>query len=94
MALLDYLLVERKKNSATVAKERLQILLAHERFERKAPAYLPAMREEILRVIAKYVGIDVENLQENLQISIDEANGVEVLELNLVLPEDLPEDKK
>ncbi|GAB6034297.1 cell division topological specificity factor MinE [Galenea microaerophila] len=83
MALLDYFLGQRKKKSATVAKERLQILLAHERSERKAPTYLPQMREEILQVIAKYVEID----SENLQISIDEANGVEVLELNLVLPD-------
>jgi cell division topological specificity factor len=84
MALLDYLLGQRKKKSATVAKDRLQILLAHERSERNVPTYLPAMREEILQVIAKYVEIDA----ENLQISIDEANGVEVLELNLVLPEE------
>jgi len=84
MALLDYLLGQKKKKSANVAKDRLQILLAHERSERKAPEYLPKMREEILAVIAKYVEID----QEQLQISVDEANGFEVLELNLVLPED------
>lgn len=83
MALLDYLLGQRKKKSANVAKDRLQILLAHERSERAAPDYLPKMREEILAVIAKYVEID----QEKLQISVDEANGFEVLELNLVLPE-------
>ncbi len=41
------------------------------------------MREEILEVIAKYVSID----QDQLQISVDEANGFEVLELNLVLPD-------
>lgn len=83
MALLDYLLGQRKKKSANVAKDRLQILLAHERSERKAPDYLPKMREEILAVIAKYVEID----QDKLQISVDEANGFEVLELNLVLPD-------
>lgn len=83
MALLDYLLGQKKKKSANVAKDRLQILLAHERSERKAPEYLPKMREEILQVISKYVDID----QEQLQISVDEANGFEVLELNLVLPE-------
>jgi len=83
MALLDYLLGQRKKKSANVAKDRLQILLAHERSERAVPDYLPKMREEILAVIAKYVDID----QEKLQISVDEANGFEVLELNLVLPE-------
>lgn len=83
MALLDYLLGERKKKSANLAKDRLQILLAHERSERNAPDYLPKMREEILAVIAKYVDID----DEKLQISVDEANGFEVLELNLVLPD-------
>ncbi len=83
MALLDYLLGQKKKKSATVAKDRLQILLAHERSERKAPEYLPKMRDEILQVIAKYVQID----QEQLQINIDEADGFEVLELNLVLPD-------
>ncbi|MDX1348439.1 MAG: cell division topological specificity factor MinE [Thiomicrorhabdus chilensis] len=83
MALLDYLIGQRRKKSATVAKDRLQILLAHERSERNTPDYLPKMREEILAVIAKYVDID----QEKLQISVDEADGFEVLELNLVLPE-------
>ena len=84
MALLDYLLGQRKKKSASAAKDRLQILLAHERAESQAPDYLPKMRDEILQVIAKYVDID----QEQLKISIDEENGFEVLELNLVLPEE------
>lgn len=83
MALLDYLLGQRKKKSANLAKDRLQILLAHERSERNAPEYLPQMRQEILDVIAKYVNID----PDQLQLSVDEANGFEVLELNLVLPE-------
>ncbi len=83
MALIDYLLGQNKKNSAKQAKDRLQILLAHERSQAKAPVYLAKMRDEILAVIAKYVDID----DENLQISIDEDNGFEVLELNLILPE-------
>lgn len=83
MALLDYLLGQRKKKTANLAKDRLRILFAHERSERNAPDYLPKLREEILAVIAKYVDID----QDKLQISIDEADGFEVLELNLVLPD-------
>ncbi len=82
MGLLDYLLGQKKKKSANFAKDRLQILLAHERSERNSPDYLPQMRQEILDVIAKYVKID----KEQLQISVDEENGFEVLELNLVLP--------
>lgn len=83
MALLDYLLGQRKKKTANVAKDRLQILLAHERNDRNAPDYLPKMREEILAVIAKYVDVDY----EQLKISVDESDGFEILELNLVLPE-------
>jgi cell division topological specificity factor len=83
MALLDYLLGQNKKTSASQAKDRLQILLAHERSQAKAPDYLPKLREEILQVIAKYVDID----EDNLQISLDEENGFEVLELNVILPD-------
>lgn len=83
MALIDYLLGQRKKKTATAARDRLHILLAQERSERNAPDYLPQMRQEILEVIGKYVNID----QEQLKISIDEDNGMEVLELNLVLPD-------
>lgn len=83
MALLDYLLGQRRKSSANKARDRLQILLAHERTQAKAPDYLPKMRDEILAVIAKYVDIE----EDNLKISLDEENGFEVLELNLVLPD-------
>ena len=80
---MDYLLGQRKKKTATAARDRLHILLAQERSERNAPDYLPQMRNEILEVISKYVNID----QDQLKISIDEDNGMEVLELNLVLPD-------
>ncbi|SFR51757.1 cell division topological specificity factor MinE [Thiomicrospira sp. ALE5] len=83
MRLLDYLLGQNRKSSANHAKDRLQILLAHERSQSKAPDYLPKMRQEILEVISRYVDID----EENLQISLDADNGYEVLELNLILPD-------
>lgn len=83
MALIDYLLGRNKKTSAVQAKDRLQILLAHERTQANTPAYLPKMREEILQVIAKYIDIN----ESDFQISLDEDNGFEVLELNVVLPD-------
>ncbi|AEG31849.1 cell division topological specificity factor MinE [Thiomicrospira cyclica] len=83
MRLLDYLLGQNRKGSANQAKDRLQILLAHERSQSTAPDYLPKMRQEILEVIGRYVDID----EENLQISLDADNGYEVLELNLILPD-------
>lgn len=82
MNLLDYFLTKRKK-TAVVAKERLQIILARERVDRSGPDYLPALKREILDVVAKYVAIDVEKVQVHLQREGD----CEILELNIALPE-------
>jgi cell division topological specificity factor len=85
MSLLDYF-VRRRSNSGSLAKERLQIILAHEHVDRDGPDYLPEMRREILKVIAKYVQVDVDQVQVNLERSGD----VEVLELSVALPESAP----
>lgn len=82
MNLLDYFLSKRKK-SAVVARERLQIILARERVDRSGPDYLPALKREILEVVAKYVSIDVEQVQVHLQ----REGNCEILELNISLPE-------
>lgn len=83
MGFLDYLIGSQKK-SADVAVERLQIILAHERAGRgNAPDYLPALRQEILRVVAKYIDIDV----AHIKVSLDRHGDYEVLELNIPLPE-------
>jgi len=86
LPIFDFLLGQKNKNSASKAKDRLQIILAHERSNKmgRTPDYLPKMREEILDVIKKYVEVD----DDQLEIKIDEDNGFEVLELNLVLPDD------
>lgn len=83
-SLIDYLRGSEKK-SAAVAKERLQIILAHERAGRNAsaPDYLPALQEELLEVIAKYIHIDRSMMTVNLQKHDD----YDVLELNVTLPE-------
>lgn len=82
--LLDYLRGPEKKTAA-VAKERLQIILAHERAGRgaAAPDYLPALQEELLEVIAKYVHID----REMIKVQLEKHGDYEVLELNVTLPE-------
>ena len=85
MHLLDYFLSKRKK-TAVVAKERLQIILARERVDRSGPDYLPALKREILEVVAKYVSIDVEQVQVHLQ----REGNCEILELNISLPEPPP----
>ena len=64
---LSFLLGEKKK-TASVAKERLQIILAHERSGRNAaePDYLPALQRELVAVISKYVKINPDDLKGSL----------------------------
>ena len=50
MGIFDYLLKKGKSNSAAVAKERLQIIVAHERRKRTEPDYLPMMQKEIVSI--------------------------------------------
>ncbi len=69
---------KRKKTSANQAKERLQIILAHERATNKAP-FLNDMRKDIIKVISKYVDID----PKTINVSLQKDNSVEVLEINI-----------
>ena len=82
MGLLDYFRSE-KKGTARVAKERLQILVAHERSERNKPSYLPQLQRDLLAVIRKYVAVDPDAISVNLERDDTQ----EILELNIVLPD-------
>jgi cell division topological specificity factor len=81
-SLIDYFL-GRKKSSAATAKERLQILVAHERANRGTPDYLPALQKEILEVICKYIPID----KNQIKMQFDRIEGCDVMEVNVLLPE-------
>jgi cell division topological specificity factor len=84
MGLLDYFRTSaRPKGTATVARERLQILVAHDRAARDRPSYLPALQAEILDVIRRYVEVDM----SAVTVSYEQEGSQEVLELNIVLPE-------
>ncbi|MFY8274839.1 cell division topological specificity factor MinE [Pseudoalteromonas sp. SSDWG2] len=83
MSLLDYFRSE-KKTSASMAKERLQIIVAHERSQRGTPDYLPQLKQDILDVIRKYVAIDADAVQVQLEQNEDD---LAVLELNVTLPD-------
>lgn len=83
MGLLDYFRSTRPKGSASVAKERLQILVAHDRTERSRPSYLPKLQREILEVIRKYVEVDM----NAVSVNYEQEGSREILELNIVLPD-------
>ncbi|HWR81559.1 MAG TPA: cell division topological specificity factor MinE [Pseudomonas sp.] len=76
---------ERKKQgtTASIAKERLSIIVAHERGQRSQPDYLPALQKELVEVIRKYVNIE----QDQVQVVLDNQGGCSILELNITLPE-------
>ena len=86
MSLLSFLLGEKKK-TASVAKERLQIILAHERSGRGAsrPDYLPALQRELLAVNSKYVA----NKPEDIKVHLERQDNHEVLEVKIELPDRL-----
>ena len=83
MSFFDYFRNGSKKTSASVAKERLKIIVAHERGQRATPDYLPQMQQEIIEVIRKYVAIE----QDMVQIQFDSNDDCSVLELNVTLPD-------
>ena len=82
MSIFSYLR-RRNNTSSSVAKERLQIIISHERSQRNTPDYLPKLQEEILAVIAKYGSIDRDRVIVNLERTGDSS----VLELNVTMPD-------
>ena len=86
MSFLSFLLGEKKK-TASVAKERLQIILAHERSSlgAKRPDYLPELQRELIAVISKYVSIKA----EDIKVHLEKQDDLEVREVKIELPDAL-----
>jgi len=71
-----------RRGSAPVARERLQILLAHERDARNQPDLLDVLREEILAVISRHVSFD----PDKVQIAMDRGETVSTLAVDIEIP--------
>ena len=85
MGLLDYFRSRSPATtSASVAKERLQILVAHERAQRNKPDYLPKLQRELLEVVRKYVQV----AEDAITVTMEEDGDREILELNIILPDE------
>ncbi|MBB3387452.1 cell division topological specificity factor [Rhizobium sp. BK275] len=78
MSVFDFF---QKKKTAPIARERLQVLLAHERAS-PGSDLVSVLREEILAVIAKHVEIE----GDRLQIRIDRGENVSILEIDVEIP--------
>jgi len=81
---LKFFRAEPSKNSANLAKERLKVVVAHQRDGRSGgPAYIGQLREEILAVVRKYVQVP----DSAVNVQLQREDGLEVLEMNIALPE-------
>ena len=80
MSLLGFL---NRRRSAPVARERLQILLAHERAVHGHRDLVAILQEEILAVIAKHMAIE----REKVQVKLDRGKAVSTLEIDIEMPD-------
>jgi cell division topological specificity factor len=83
MGFLSFFL-DKKPNSASTAKERLQLILAHERNGRsRSPDYLPELQRELMAVISKYVSVN----PDDIKVHLERQDNLEVLEVKIELPD-------
>jgi cell division topological specificity factor len=84
-------LIRKRPNTAQLAKDRLQIIVARERTSTgdNVASYLPKLQQELLQVIAKYEKLDLDRVTVNL----DRKRDGEVLEINISLPEPDEQEK-
>ncbi len=83
MSIINFFRSRNKASPASIAKERLQIIVAHERGQRDEPDYLPQMQKELVEVIRKYVPIE----DDQVQVALDNQGNCSILELNVTLPD-------
>lgn len=82
MSLLSYFFGTKQK-TASVAKERLSLIIAHERGANPAPDFLPELQRELIAVISKYVNVG----PDDIKVQLEKQDNCEILEVNITLPE-------
>lgn len=75
---------DKKVNTASTAKDRLMVVVAHQRGYGSAATYLPKLREEILAVVRKYVQVP----DTAVQVQVQQKDGLEVIEMDITLPDE------
>jgi cell division topological specificity factor len=78
MGLFDYLF-PRPRGTASIARERLKIVLAHERASRDAPEFLPGLQKELLEVVGRYVEIR----DDTIRVNVGKSGETSTLEINI-----------
>lgn len=87
MSIFEFLFGKKDKKSANLARDRLQIIIAQQRTnlstENNTPDYLPTLQKELMEVLSKYVKIQL----DDINISHEKRDGIDMLELNITLPD-------
>ena len=81
MGLLDISI--KKRPSAHIARERLSLVLAHERAERLSTDVIARLKEELIAVICRHTSIN----KDALNVTVEHRDSLEVLKVDVVLPE-------
>lgn len=71
-----------RATTADTAKERLQILLSHERTDRSSPEFLPMLQRDIMEVIERYMRVS----DQAVDIKLERGDDLSTLEINIELP--------
>ena len=71
-----------RRGSAPIARDRLQVLLSHERAARERPDLLSILREEIIAVIGRHVSFE----PDKVQIKMDRGKSVSTLAVDIEIP--------
>lgn len=79
---MNFFRIFNRQSSAPVARERLQVLLAHERSSIGHPDLVSILREEILAVIAKHVEVE----HDKVIVKMDRGEHVSILEIDVEIP--------
>jgi cell division topological specificity factor len=77
----------KKERTASVAKERLQLIIAREHGTgSRGPDFLPDLQRDLIAVISKYVAVN----PDDIKVQLEKQDNLEILEVNIVLPEQKP----
>src|SRR5438874_5026933 len=68
-----------RQTSAAIAKERLKIVLAHERAGSQAPDFLPRLQKELIEVVGRYVEIR----EDMIRVNLGKSGETSLLEINI-----------
>ncbi|MBV8890223.1 MAG: cell division topological specificity factor MinE [Alphaproteobacteria bacterium] len=80
MSLFSFLFPQRQ-GTAAIARDRLKIVLAHERASRDAPDFLPGLQKELIEVVGRYVEIR----DDTIRVNVGKSGETSTLEINIEL---------